>query len=707
MGYRWLGLLGGLLLTSCTVVKLEETRQPEIDLEVGGLQTQESALDEVPPLGDIQAWGPQNKYYSGTNENFPNPERGLTPYHDILFPNLTTLQGLYAQGYTLVRSDILLDKWRYSSLPTDFLNRLDSGLDVLRKAGIKTIIRFMYISPALGSDFSNALDAPLNIVQTHIRQLAPIFQKDADVMAVLQGGFIGAWGEWHSSAYGLTTPQNKTTILNELLSAMPADRMVQVRTVPDIADRFGSALNSGEAFRGSAKSRVGLKNMCFLANQDDAGTYSWNYQTWQYYKDYLAQASNYMAVGGETCEVNASNNRAACSIAVPEMGRYHWSYINSVFYRPTIDRWIREGCYYTIQQKLGYRFRMVQATLPSGVNPGESFEMALSLANDGFAAPYNPRSFEVVFRHIATGQIARARVGADPRFWTSNQTQTLKFSVAVPPSMPTGDYEMSVNMPDPKTTLYSNPKFSIRLANAGSWQASTGFNSLNHILKVGGTPVTPPPPSLTPPPPPTPTPPPAPTPTNGVLVNISPNSAQTLGVGSTLQLSASVIDRASGQKVADQRVRWVSSNWAAVSVDENTGIITVKKAETAKIYALSVPYSPEGASVQISGSTSSPTSPPPPPPPPSTTTSVLVRSTGATSYTLSMGAKQQLGVSVIDRANNQPIADQRIKWMSSNWQSIGVDANGLVTVYKPGTATIYALSVPFNPEGVAIRITAQ
>lgn len=613
MRYSWLGfLLGGLLLSGCTAVKpLEETNQPEIAVEARVLEEQVSALDEIPPLGDIQAWGPQNKYYSSSNENFPNPERGMTAYADVLFPNVTTLQGIYAQGYSLIRTDILLDKWRYTALPADFLTRLDNGLDTLRKVGLKTIIRFMYTSPAVGGEFANSLDAPLNIVQTHIRQLGPILKKDGDVLAVLQGGFIGAWGEWHSSYHGLASAQNKTTILYELLGAMPSDRMVQIRTVPDIADRVGGPLSAGEAYNGSAKARVALKNMCFLANQDDAGTFSWNYQKWQYYKDYLAQASNYMAVGGETCEVNASNNRAACSIAVPEMGRYHWSYLNALFYRPNIDRWIREGCYYTIQQKLGYRFRLVQAVLPSGVNPGENFEMSLSIANEGFAAPYNPRSFEVVFRHVATGQVARAKVNVDPRHWLSNQTKTLKVWVAVPSGMPGGDYQMFVNLPDPKTTLSANPRFSIRLANTNTWEANTGFNSLGHTLKVGytSTPTTPTLPSPTPPPP-SPTPPPPPSPT-------------------------------------------------------------------------------------------------PPPAPAPTPTSVYVKANGATSYTLGVGARQQLGATVIDRATNQATADQRLNWMSSNWQAISVNSNGVVTVNKAGTATIYALSVPFHPEGVAIRITAQ
>ena len=37
---------------------------------------------------------------------------------------------------------------------------------------------------------------------------------------------------------------------------------------------------------------------------------------------------------------------------------------------------------------------------------------------------------------------------------------------------------LSLNLPDPCTTLRDNPLFSIQLANEGVWNESTGFNKL-------------------------------------------------------------------------------------------------------------------------------------------------------------------------------------------------------------------------------------
>lgn len=36
-------------------------------------------------------------------------------------------------------------------------------------------------------------------IESHIRQLAPVVQRNLDVVYWGQAGFIGSWGEWHHS----------------------------------------------------------------------------------------------------------------------------------------------------------------------------------------------------------------------------------------------------------------------------------------------------------------------------------------------------------------------------------------------------------------------------------------------------------------------------------------------------------------------------
>ena len=97
----------------------------------------------------------------------------------------------------------------------------------------------------------------------------------ADVIAVLQAGFIGAWGEWHTSSNNLTTPARKAAVRDALLKVLPAGRTLQVRTPADLAQWYPQPATVQQALQPTppAQGRIGLHNDCFLASPDDVGTY--------------------------------------------------------------------------------------------------------------------------------------------------------------------------------------------------------------------------------------------------------------------------------------------------------------------------------------------------------------------------------------------------------------------------------------------------
>jgi Domain of unknown function (DUF4874) len=75
-----------------------------------------------------------------------------------------------------------------------FLDMVEKILNYSRNQGVKIIPRVIYNHSAGGAD------APLEIVLQHIEQLKPIYHKHSDIITVLDPGFIGNWGEWHSSS---------------------------------------------------------------------------------------------------------------------------------------------------------------------------------------------------------------------------------------------------------------------------------------------------------------------------------------------------------------------------------------------------------------------------------------------------------------------------------------------------------------------------
>jgi len=59
------------------------------------------------------------------------------------------------------------------------------------------VLRFAYEKSNRGVDYGPTLEWILR----HVDQLAPVIRDNADVIYVMQAGFVGAWGEWHSATH--------------------------------------------------------------------------------------------------------------------------------------------------------------------------------------------------------------------------------------------------------------------------------------------------------------------------------------------------------------------------------------------------------------------------------------------------------------------------------------------------------------------------
>jgi Domain of unknown function (DUF4832)/Domain of unknown function (DUF4874) len=422
--------------------------------------------------------------YQPTAADFLNPERGF--HENIELMKERDLSMLRSRGFTLVRSYILLDEYRNRPLPAAVLNRLNQQLQLLRSAGIKIILRFSYNFPTTDTD--KAPDVKLDLALKHIQQLKPILQNNADVIAVLQAGFIGAWGEWHSSANQLDQPAPKAKILAGLLAALPSSRIVQIRYPADIQANYPQPLTAQAAFRGTPWSRVGLHNDCFLADPTDAGTYRPNLQP---LRKYLGQIAPFTSVGGETCGIRPAEDRGDCATAEADLAQFHWSYLNIKGHQPTLDRWAADGCFPTISRKLGYRIQLIRSSFPSQMRKGSKLNGNFVVKNVGYASPFNPRGLELILRHQQTGKKYRIPLlkafspTHDPRFWLPQAGEiSVKVTGEISKNIPVGMYEILLNLPDPMPKLANRPDYSIRLANEQTWESQTGFNQLKRTIQV-------------------------------------------------------------------------------------------------------------------------------------------------------------------------------------------------------------------------------
>lgn len=407
--------------------------------------------------------------YFPTDEDFPNPERG---WHGSAHRD--GFADIRGQGLTLVRQYVRLDEYRHSDLPDLLLRDLTEELRALRDNGLKIILRFSY-------NFGEEPDAPLRSVLRHIEQLTPVIRDNYDVIAALQAGFIGHWGEWHSSSNDLLGLDSRRSIVTALLEMLPPSRMIQIRYPFYARDLFPEPPDANTAFSGLDLARVGQVNDCFVSNETDGGTYA-NSADYEYVED----VTTFTVMGGETCPLGGLNPRNSGRNTVVELERFHWDYMGIGYWRPAIDRWESEGYYDEITRRLGYRYVLVHARAQAALAPGELYTIELELYNEGFGKLYNPRPIEILLVPVSGGEplILHALDDARAVLPVAGENVTVAVSAQIPSGADGGEYDVYIRLPDESQRLRSDPRYSIRFANERVWAEPLGANDLGIRLNL-------------------------------------------------------------------------------------------------------------------------------------------------------------------------------------------------------------------------------
>lgn len=414
-----------------------------------------------------------------SDEDFINPERGFVSnmYSDEVRLDKKTLDRLKANRESMVWRQFNLDEFKDSDISAKYLGQVRKDFDMIRKAGMKVIPRFAYCN-RIGDD-----DASLKTVLRHIDQLSGILKDNADIIATMNCGFIGAWGEMHSSTHGLDKPDSMKIIVDALLDVLPPERTVQIRYPSAKAAMFGGRtepITFEEAFSGKPYARVGHHNDCFLASPTDVGTYRTDIEA---EKDFLNVETLYTPMGGETC--NPRNGwPVSYDKTIGEMERMHWSYLNSRYSHAIMDHWVKGGYYDEVSKRLGYRLELQYGRYQTEAAPGAGLTVSFRLENTGFASLYNPRMVELVIVGKESGERYKVLLPQDPRFWFPGEEVEFTYTVGLPEDMAFDEYEIYLNFPDPMERLYERPEYSIRLANDGVTFTPEGYNDLGISFKV-------------------------------------------------------------------------------------------------------------------------------------------------------------------------------------------------------------------------------
>jgi len=417
----------------------------------------------------------QSRTYAEDPSNFANPERGF-------WRSDRYLNRLRAENITLAHAYVRLDAYRDRPLPDSLLVQLQARFDAARAAGVKLVPRFTYNFPKGLPLLRGDEDAPLSVVQAQIAELTPLLRRNADVIAYLEAGFVGAWGEWHDSTSGLHATDAERAILQQLLRAMPKNRFVALRYERDKVAVFGRTTPAtyAEILGQLDYGRVAHHDDCFLASPDGWATYRpADPAALERQKAYLSAENEHMPQGGETCSADAvAQPLIQCPNALNELARLHWSQINADYHPRVIALWRAQGCYGQIARRLGYRLRLMRVQLPKIVHAGGRLKGSIEIVNEGFASPYNVRPVELVLRRVGTARARALPLFVDPRHWSSGSARQVNIEAQVPKDVARGRYEVLLNLPDAAPSLHRRADYAIRLANKGTWEPRTGYNRL-------------------------------------------------------------------------------------------------------------------------------------------------------------------------------------------------------------------------------------
>ncbi len=476
------------------------------------------------PPGETNVWGIGN-YLRG---------KATSGYSDDWF--LLHTRRYKAYGITLLQASCSLTDFYNKPISDEKLNLLQRSLNRCRDAGIKVLLRFVY---EIGMDRKNG--PTVEMILSHIEQLVPIIQRNKDVIYVFQAGFVGAAGEWHSSANYIEEDHSQlAAIIAKELEVIPKDRMIQLRVMPkykrwileDTIQNNSTILDSTNAFSGTPVSRLGFADDGFMAEGTDGGTWPEppfyaNPGNPEY--DRITIESPYMSVDGELYGAGLGGETDGIEAAV-NLRRHHFTsfsfrngYSGCEGKHYSIDHWmeapltkaqlekeklpVSDGYFQNyagspvertefeyIRDHLGYRIELQSAKFPKNVSKDETLSVKVELINRGFATLINPRPVYLVLINTSGKLVLKGKTKANPQKWQPYQPgdpdyKPLTHSVVgnIPiGKIESGEYMLGLWMPDADESIQQDSRYAVRVANNDSpwWTTANGKYGVNILGTV-------------------------------------------------------------------------------------------------------------------------------------------------------------------------------------------------------------------------------
>lgn len=318
----------------------------------------------------------------------------------------------------LVAYDI--EDYLNTKIPEEKLKELEILLNKAREYKMQIVFRAAY-----GFDPKYEDPETIETIYNHIKQIAPILNKNKDVILSVQAGFIGPWGEWHSSKFFKGDEDEvryRNQILTVMLENLHKDIVINVRRPRFIRDAIDAGIDN---------SRLGLHNDALLSTENDMGTYDDSDYTRE---EELAWAKSNVVHGVNGGEMPTVSEFSAIENAVKEMESLQITYLNRRYNKEVLDQWKTkeykgQNAFEYIKNHLGYRLWLGEVKVSKYIKNNRKYSIKLAIHNSGFA-PIDKgnklflvmkRGKEIIYDSILEGELSSINGGMEKEF-TINTT---------------------------------------------------------------------------------------------------------------------------------------------------------------------------------------------------------------------------------------------------------------------------------------------
>lgn len=410
----------------------------------------------------------ESAVYSDSAATLDNPYcgfyqmRGYT-LSDTNTPNAAdwTKQQCKNTPYQLLLLEINLKNYSSTSLSSNALQQVDTILSTCKTGKKQLILRFLYDwdGKAQTTEPDN-----LSLVKDHMTQLSSLINTHKDCIYIIQGLFIGNYGEMNNSRF--TAPTSVRELAEHLASVTDPSIYLSVRTPAQLRSILQSknTLSDHDAYTGTLTSRLGLFNDGLLGSANDLGTYSDTplTDTHDYeekgtrqeeiqFQDLLCQ---YVPNGGEVTVNNPYND---IEHAVSDFSAMHISYLNAEYDPKVLQKWKNTtyqnlNGYQYMQQHIGYRYLVKQSTLQFHSFASDSAKLYLTIENDGFAPAYRKFDTTITVTDRTSAKSFVLETDIDNRLVAGSNSSIFCIDLNIR-TWKSGTYDLSLNMTDPDTDL--------------------------------------------------------------------------------------------------------------------------------------------------------------------------------------------------------------------------------------------------------------